>query len=189
MAEPSAELIEQQKFNKLSKKWEPKEWHPFYEEIVIKSARGHTNKQLAAEYGVTPQHIMNITSTQQARKIRSELIANIRDIGMTQAERRMAVANDAFDKIERYFSDEEEYGKRKGAMVDRAMKMLQGVGELKPDNEGTKNVTVIGDKLGEKLIAALTKSDQVREKYVVRPERDGQGEVEVHTRASEVSGS
>lgn len=178
-AEPSADLIEAQKYNKLRKKWEPKEWHPFYEEIVIKSARGHTNKQLAQEYGVTPQHIMNICTTQQAKKIRAELIDNVRSMGMSQSERRMAIADKALERIESYFTDDEEYDKRKGAMTDRAMKLLQGVGELKGEQVANQNVTVIGDKLGEKLIAALNKSDQVRDKYgsreIVITQRDSEG--------------
>ena len=164
------------KYNQLRKKWEPKEWRPIYEEIVIKSARGDSNKQLAHEYGCTPQHISNIITTPQARDIRNRLIENIRNTGITQQERRMLIADKALERIEEYFFDDEEQKKRKGAMADRAMKMLQGVGTLKAENQNT-NVTVIGDELGEKLIKALAKADQVKEKFDVQPRELGSGEV------------
>lgn len=170
-----AEAIEL-KYNKLRKKWEPKEWRPQYEEIVIKSARGDSNKQLAHEYGCTPQHISNIITTPQAKEIRSRLVENIRNTGITQQERRMMVLDKALERVEQYFFDDEEQSKRKGAMADRAMKFMSGMGSLKAENENN-NITVIGDELGERLIRAITKADQVKEKYEVRPERLGSGEV------------
>lgn len=169
----------EQKYNPKAKKWEPKEWRPQYEEIVLESARGASNKALAQKHGVTPQTICNINRTEQARKIRAELIANIRNTGLTMQQRRLLLADKALERIEEYFENDVEAQKRPGAMADRAMKMLVGVGELKGESNENKNLIVIGDELGEKLLGALTKSDLVREKYGVQSERLGSGEIEV----------
>lgn len=177
----------EQKYNAKVKKWEPKEWRPQYEEIVLESARGASNKSLAEKHGVSPQTICNINRTEMARKIRSELVANLRSTGLGMQERRLLLADKALERIEEYFERDDVAEKNPGAMADRAMKLLTGVGQLKSEHEGSRNVTVIGDVLGEKLIAALTKSDQVREKYALPAKGDRRGEIIVSGGESKIS--
>ena len=157
-----------QHYNRLTKKWEPKTWLPQYEAIVLRKVQGHKNKHIAAEFGITPQTVSNVLSCKQGRKLLQEYAQNIRNQGMTLSERKMELGVKAFERVEEYFKDDEEFEKRKGAMVDRAMKFMQGTGELKPENTAQSGSTVVlGNDALEILTNAMEKSNRVRERYGV----------------------
>lgn len=155
----------EQKYNRLTRKWEPKTWLPKYEEIVLLKVQGWKNKQIANKLGCTPQSVANVLSCKQGRKLIAEYAQNIRNQGMSLAERKIELGLKAFERVEDYFKDDTEYEKRKGAMVDRAMKLMQGTGELKPDVQNNTNNVVIGTDALEILTSAIEKSSRVRAKY------------------------
>jgi hypothetical protein len=125
---------------KFTKRWQPVNWQPEYEEIVRLSCTGMSNKELALRYKFHPVHIVNILKTDQARSIKATTVQNIRELSETKTEiRMMNLVERSLQIHERVLNDDDLLESHPFAVFDRADSFLSRIGKLKADSE--KNTT------------------------------------------------
>jgi hypothetical protein len=117
-----------------SSKWNPKEWHPVYEQVVALSAAGWSNEKVGNMVGLGKQQVSNILSSPKGKQKLQDYINTV----ATGAERSLnsrlsKIAEVTVGRVEAYFNDDELFMKAPGAMTDRSLKFLKGIGQLRDD--------------------------------------------------------
>lgn len=147
-----------------SKKWDPKEWHPVYEQVVALAAAGWSNEKIGSMVGLGKQQISNILTSQKGK-------AKLRDYTNTVASGAENSIRSRLDRLtdmtvtrcESYFNDDELYMKAPGAMTDRSMKFLRGIGQLKDDAPvSTVNNITFKDAQIAILANAMKRSEEAK---------------------------
>ena len=128
---------------KLSRKfvrnWQPT-WQPEYEAIVAESCLGKSNVALAEKYNFTPQHISNILNTEEARRIKREAIAAIRNASLSILEGKMAEsAARAVENIHKVMHNDELLLNNPLAVMEKSLAVLKGLGKLQGDGTVINN--------------------------------------------------
>ena len=147
-------------------RWSPKTWHPVYEDIVLLSALGYKNTEIAQEKGFTVAHISNILTTPQAKMLMDILIARQRAKGTETLESRLErAAMKSIDRVEEVLNNDEYAIKNPGGIFDRAITMLKVTGKVKePDKETIRERTLlIPAEMIEALQAGMKLADRARE--------------------------
>jgi hypothetical protein len=151
-------------------KWNPKEWHPVYEQILALSCMGKTNVELAEEFNYTPVHISNILTSPMAKLLRRQILNKLRSsVESTLPQKLQDAAAKAMERVQDFMDDDQLYEKSPFAFVDRAMTVLRAAGHSKHESSGgnafinTRNANVImTGEAAEIISAALNKSDEAR---------------------------
>lgn len=146
-------------------RWEPKKWHPVYEEIVLLDALGYKNTEIAKEKGFTTVHISNILCTEQAKMLKEILVKRLRKKGVETFEQRLErYADKAMDRIEEVLENDEYAAKNPGGIFDRAITMLKATGKVKePEKDGVRErVLMVPAEMMEGLRRAIELSDEAR---------------------------
>jgi ElaB/YqjD/DUF883 family membrane-anchored ribosome-binding protein len=127
-------------------RYKPKRWHPEFDLIILDSISGLDNIELGRKYGYTPQHISNILSTEEARKVKERVRTAIdKEIQGGVKERLSKVGEKVLEHIERFVEDDNNLAeKRPFEFIDRAVRIGEKVGSLIGDVN--KNVTNNIDK-------------------------------------------
>lgn len=145
-------------------KWEPKKWHPVYEEIVLLDCLGYKGVVIAEMKGLTPQHVSNVLNTPQAKMIREITIKRMQQKRELTIEQRLeAVTDRAMSRIEEVVNNDELAAKNPLGLFDRAITVLKATNKIKeaPTGPVTNNM-IVSDAAMDKLLKAVEKSDQVK---------------------------
>jgi hypothetical protein len=150
------------------KKWQPGTWTPEYEYILTLHCQGKTNTAIAEMTGYCVMHVGHILSCKEAKKARNTIITSLRK---NTLERMEAVSQKALDRIETVMNDDELFENAPLAVYDRAMSYMKGVNKLAGEGgnvttNNTQNNVVIGNDAASLLVAALNRSNQVKELHV-----------------------
>jgi hypothetical protein len=150
---------------KLAKKrWQPKKWDPIYDQMVAMSCTGMSGKAIGDRFGYTPQQVSNILCSDRGKLIKQMVSQHIveemkKDLAQNQAiaERR------AHDIIHSVLGNNDLLASNPLAMYDRAIKFLEGRGQLEDPTkkqQSTAPVIVMGDELANKLISGINKANE-----------------------------
>jgi len=152
--------------------WNPKRWHPVYEEVVLMDLMGYKNIEIARLKGFTVQHISNILQTEQASRLRELAIARQRALGTQTFEMRLERATErAMNRIESVLENDEYAEKNPGGIFDRSLKLLQSTKKV-GKTDGTdvvNNVMVVPASSIAQMKEALAESDAVRARHQLMP--------------------
>jgi 23S rRNA U2552 (ribose-2'-O)-methylase RlmE/FtsJ len=157
-------------------RWEPKEWTPTYESIVLLSCAGKANKELAELYDFTPVHISNILNCARAKILRREVLDNLRDrFDETIPVKLQTSALKAAERISDFIEDDSLAEKSPFAFVDRAMSLLRMAGHSKAQDKlpmmggvvgGSQTnigaAVVISDMAAQVIADSLKNAEQAR---------------------------
>lgn len=106
------------------KHYKPKKWHPWMTSLVLHHCSGRTNTDLAQMFEITPEHVSNILSTENAGTIREEFKKQILSTSPDIADKMARVASKAFGEMENFLGNEVVKGQSPLAFVDRAMRIF-----------------------------------------------------------------
>lgn len=151
---------------KLNKKarWQPKKWEPIYDSMVALSCTGLSNKAIAERFNYTPQQVCNILTSSQGKLIKTLVSKFIQEeLRKSVTERLAQTERRAHDIIATVLNDNELLGKNPLAMYDRAVKFLEGRGQLE-DPAKKQNVIertfVVPSDIAAKLVEGMHKSNE-----------------------------
>lgn len=143
-------------------RWEPKKWHPVYEEVVLLSALGYSNIDIAKQKGFTTVHVSNILCTQQAKTLMEIIVLRLRNKGgETMEDRLERFAAKAMDRVEEVLNNDEYAAKNPGGIFDRAITMLKVTDKVKTEGSQTVNNNLI---IPIEAIAELKKGMELSDK-------------------------
>lgn len=147
------------------RKWQPQKWDPIYEQFVMYSAFGATNKQIADKFGYTPQQVSNVLSSAMAQTVKEQISYKIRENLIDGIEKdRIGVIAKAHENIKRVLTNDELMEKSPFKMLDASMRYLQGVGEMEGEKKGGDSTTInISSTVVNNLVTAMEKSAEVKE--------------------------
>jgi hypothetical protein len=147
-------------------KWEPKKWHPVYHEVVLLSALGYKNTEIAAEKGFTTVHISNILNTPQAKVLFQILSKRLEKRYDETIEQRMEkVANKAMSRVEEVINNDTLFEKNPLGIFDRAIVALKGANKIKEEEkEAPKGMMVPAESMVA-LVHAIQTSLEVKEMH------------------------
>lgn len=145
-------------------RWNPKQWHPVYEEVVLMDCLGLARKDIALEKGFTEQHITNICATPQAAIIRElfrkRMAAKYEG---TVEERLERITQKAMDRIENVINNDELEKKNPLGLFDRAITVLKATSKIKeaPTTNVEKQL-IVSDEQFTKLLEGTKKADEAK---------------------------
>lgn len=160
-------------------RWRPKEWTPIYEQIVILSAMGHSNKQLAETFKYSPQQISNIVCTPEAKLTRRRVLESLQQKAEDGIPTRLSVlADKATQRIAQVLHDDALFERSPFAVVDRGLSLLRGVGKLKTAAEADsqasqQNILILAGEDASEIRAGLKKAREARDNHPVGIEVEG----------------
>ncbi len=172
MAVPNLDLMQENAKERRSRinrpRWNPKQWHPVYEEVVMLDVMGYKRTEIATMKGFTPAHITNICKSKEAEVIRSLVINKLRDTVLNKSERTIeermdAVASKAVERIEAVIENDELAEKSPFAVFDRATTYLRSVGKIKdPDRDTSSRPLMIPVESMKILMDGIRVSDEAK---------------------------
>lgn len=147
-------------------RWQPKTWHPVYEQVVALAAAGKTNLELAEIFDYTPQQVSNILCTEEAKKVLSNIADNLRTEGTKSVQARLErLTNAALDVSEDILitRKDEFLEAAPFKLLDRSLAILRGVGKMIGEDKGVTNNTVnntmiISDSHQKQISSGLDKA-------------------------------
>lgn len=145
-------------------RWDPKKWHPVYEEVVLLDCLGYSRKQIAEEKGFTEQHITNITNTPQAAIIREVFRKRMAaKYEGTVEERLERLTAKAMKRIEDVIENDDLMAKNPLGLFDRAITVLKSTNKIKetPATQNTLQLVVTEDQL-DRLQKGTELADKAR---------------------------
>lgn len=147
-------------------RWNPKQWHPVYEEIVLLDSLGYKNIAIAEMKGFTKEHISNILCTPQAKLIKQLILARMekkRDETIDQRLER--IAEKAMSRVEETINNDELAAKNPLGLFDRAITVLKATNKIKEQPTAVDNsrTIIVTDTQMEKLNRAMQLSDEAKQ--------------------------
>jgi len=129
-----------------------------------------SNTELGVMFGFTPQHISNILSTPQASLVRRRALETLREKVDGGLPKRLSdLADKATQRVAQIMYDDAVFERSPFAVVDRALRVLAGVGRLRNAEEArgdtTNNVLVLTGESANDIRDGLRKSREAHEKH------------------------
>jgi tRNA(Arg) A34 adenosine deaminase TadA len=157
------------KFKKI-RKWQPDEWEGEYEKITFESCLGVSNTDLAKKYSFTPQHISNILNTEQARQIKAQYVAAIRQGSLDLMEKQYGeIVTKSVENIHTILGNDTLREKNPYSHFHASITALKGLGKLQEEakagvvnNTQINNTMIINSTQESKIIAGLDKLEQIK---------------------------
>lgn len=147
-------------------KWQPKTWKPVYDEIVLLSVLNVPNKEIAKRKGLHEIHVSNILTSDVAKQRKAEIAERMQEKTLRSIEAKMeTAAENAADRVVTLMKEDRFFDAAPFKTVDRALKVLQGVGKLKKDVESginVKNAVILVSSEAKDLIDGLKEAAEVR---------------------------
>lgn len=145
-------------------RWNPKKWHPVYEEVVLLDCLGYKGKDIARLKGFTPQHVSCILNTSQAKMIRKLVLARMEKKREETVEERLErITAKAMDRVEEVMANDTYAEKNPGGIFDRALGVLKAAGKVKQESAGpTNNNLIVSDDQWKMLTEGIKRSDEAR---------------------------
>lgn len=146
-------------------RWQPKVWHPVYEEIVLLDALGYSNIEIAKDKGFTVVHISNILCTPQAKMIKRLIIGQVEKQRTLSIDQRLEKYSEvAMRRVEETLDNDVYAQKNPGGMFDRALKLLTVTNRVKDPDKGPVNNTtlVVPSEVFSRFTEAMERSREER---------------------------
>lgn len=153
-------------------RWNPKEWHPIYEEVVLLDCMGYKRSEIGARMGFTEAHVTNILKTPQAEIVRKLVIARINNKAMQTIEQRLeTVTAKAMTRVEEVINDDELAKKNPLGIFDRAITLLKGTRKIQPEESGTHihKALIVSEHQFDKLLKGTALADEARRLNAAEP--------------------
>lgn len=147
-------------------KWNPKQWHPVYEEVVLMDCLGLARRDIALEKGFTEQHITNICQTPQAKIIRELFRRRMAEkYEGTVEERLERLTAKAMKRIEEVIEDDKIAEKNPLGLFDRAITVLKATNKIKeaPAEHVHEHRLMVTDEQMDRLKKGTELADQARQ--------------------------
>lgn len=151
--------------NRISPRWEPKEWQPHYDEIVLLSTYGIANTAIAERYDLTAQQVSNILNTEKGLAKKEEF----RRITLAQAQQNIGgrlevLSEKAVGVMEKVFSNgtaiENMIHNQPLSLLNNMMSFLKSTGKLKGDSK-IDNLPAIGGSVNINNITVNQQNNNV----------------------------
>lgn len=150
--------------------YSPKRWQPEFDLIVIESISGKSNEEVGRLFGYTKEHISNILSTEEARKVKERIRAQINhEFQGTLQERISNIGAQAVKKIEAFISDDTLYTRSPFMFVDRALKIAQASNTLASSEGKSNNTTIVN---GNAIVMNGEQASNIRDALLKSKELD-----------------
>jgi hypothetical protein len=146
-------------------KWEPKKWHPIYEEVVLLDCMGLKRSEIAQRVGFTEHHVTEIFNTPQAAIVRKLVMARINEKAVQTIEQRLEkVTLKAMARVEDVMQDDELAKKNPLGIFDRAITLLRGTKKIAGENSETNinKALIVSEHQFEKLMKGTALADEAR---------------------------
>lgn len=145
-------------------KWQPSEWKPIYQEMVVYKSKGLTNIEIGRLTNFTPQQVMNILTSEAGKYALNKVVSLLEDHTEKEVEELGEVA---MRRVRDLLEDDLLYEQKPFAIADRSMTYLRGINKLKSDSPSAvtnnqQNI-IIGDEAMKALLDGLSKSDRARQ--------------------------
>lgn len=153
-------------------KWNPKQWHPVYEEVVLLDCLGLSRKEIALEKGFTETHITSICQTPQAGMIREIFRRRmVKKYEQTVENRLETLAQRAMDRVEEVITDDDLAKKNPLGLFDRAITVLKSTNKIKEaPSQVNNNTLIVSDEAMDKLTRGLDLADEARRLHAPKNE-------------------
>lgn len=141
--------------------WQPKVWKPKYEQIVALGIIGKSNIFIAEQFSMTPTQVSNILNCEKAREIKRLASQDISKVTTDISERLNILASRALDHLEAIQNDPKYMENSPFAVVDRGLRILEGLNHLKIKSEVniTNNKAImLSPDIAKRLEEGLMKS-------------------------------
>jgi len=167
---PETKFNRPTKFKKV-RKWQPNEWEGQYEKIVFESCMGASNTDLATKHGFTKEHISNILNTEQARLIKSQYVAAIRQGSLDLMEKQYGeIVSRSVDNIHKVLHRDDLTLNHPFSQFDRSVAALKGLGKLQEEAKAgvinqtniQNNTMIITSDDESKILKGLDKVQQIK---------------------------
>lgn len=164
-----SKFIRPTKFKKI-RKWQPNEWEGEYEKIVFESCLGTSNVDLATKHNFTKEHISNILNTEQARSIKAQYVAAIRQGSLDLMEKQYGeIVTRSVQNVHTVLHREDILQSHPYSMFDRSVSALKGLGKLQEEakagvinNTQINNTMIITRDDESKILKGLDKVQQIK---------------------------
>lgn len=132
---------------RITPRWEPKNWQPQYDEIVILSVHGISNISIAERYELTPQQVSNILNCEEGkRKIeeqRKEALLQIQSGFTNRLDRLAGKALDVAEKVlDNTGAVENMIENHPLSLINNMMGILKATGKVIDKSSPASNVSV-----------------------------------------------
>lgn len=174
------------KNGKGSLRWRPKEWLPIYEQIVVLSIAGRSNKDLASMFAYTEQHVCNILHTPEASLVRGLVLEKMRERAVEGIPAKLeATATKAAERIHDAIHDDELFEKSPFAIVDRSFRVLEAAGHIKSGDKPLGPLNVYSG--GKAFILTEAAAERIRDtvKMLQEPTKEPPRDVEYEVVSAE----
>lgn len=152
-------------------KWVPKKWKAVYEQMILLSFMGRTNRDIARLFNYSEMQVSNILTSPQAVVLKATLTEKV--IGDAQenvGETLRTTAVTASKQLKKALTDEKLWAANPLGAIDRTLKVLAAVGEIDSgtgngvninvNNNGRNNTTlVVPNEVAERLRKAIQISE------------------------------
>lgn len=150
------------------RKWIPKKWKPVYSEIVLLSCAGWKNTELAKKYDYTEVQISNILNTPQAALLRRRVLEDLQGRAIKSIPAKLEqIAQKTVDRLKTLLDDDEKFDESPFSVIDRGLKVLQGTGHLKRDEDDSRrggvnvrNAVILTKEHSDDLIDGLKRAKE-----------------------------
>lgn len=119
-------------------RWEPKEWRPEYQLIVVLSTANYTGDQISEimeskyNYTVTKQHVSNILNTERAKQIKAEILGKVIEKTEKTVEENLELMERlAASRLVELLKNDSLMEQNPFSVADRSIKILEGRSKLK----------------------------------------------------------
>jgi len=145
-------------------KWNPRQWHPVYEEVVLLDCLGLARKDIALEKGFTEAHITNICQTPQAQIIREIFRRKMaKKYEATVEDRLERLSQKAMDRIADVIDDDEIAKKNPLGLFDRAITVLKSTNKIKEvPTTHIENKLIVSDEAMARLERGMALADEAK---------------------------
>lgn len=149
----------------INPKWNPSKWHPEYEKVVGLATLGYTNIQISQMVGYSKEHVSNILNTPTAKTLLFKASRRLRETVFERMEDRLeSIASKTVERMHELIHDDEKFDQKPLAIIDRGIKIMQGIGKLKTENNSTvnNNGPVITGEAMQILMEGMSKADAAK---------------------------
>lgn len=125
-------------------RYNPKRWHPEFDLMVVESIAGMDNQSIGDKYGYTKEHVSNILSTEEAKKVKDRIRGTIeKETDLNIKERVSRIGEKVLKHVEKFVEDENGLAEKNPFyFIDRVVKIGESMGSM-----GKNSVPIPGNNI------------------------------------------
>lgn len=146
-------------------RWQPKKWEAMHEQMVIMSALGRSNVEIAKTFGYSAQQVCNILASDEATIVRARTLDTLRKTAVKQLDGALEdLATQSIIRMKEVMYDDDLFTKSPFAVVDRGLAILRGVGKLRADgaSSAAPRTIVMSTEDAAAIAAGLKVADEAK---------------------------